>query len=508
MIANGYRGLSTEERKVNNAPMNLGDLLNSAAVRTPSKTALIFGSESLSYKALDQSATLLAQWFLQSGLRKGDRVAIHRSNSFQTVQLFFACFRAGLIAVPINTRLKAAEIAYILDHSKAMMCFSQPELESIAREAATECSSLHLHTQVPELSEAGMPGLPDVDADEPALIIYTSGTTARPKGVTHTHRTLICTAEGMASVGVDGSQTVLVLTTMMHASGLYCDLLPTILGGTTAVLAPAFEPGVVLDLIERHRCSFTVGLPTLIHDLAEEQARRPRDVSSMRLFYGGGDAVPASLQERFQALFGIPLLESFGMTECIAICRSNAVEGIRTGSIGRPAEGIEVRAADATGKTVPENETGEMAVRSARNFVGYWENPEATAETLRDGWLYTGDLVRCDSDGYFWFMGRKKEIIIRCGSNISPQEVEDALYQHPAVIQTGVIGKPHPIYGEQVVAFVSLREGQEISEQQLMEFARKRLADYKTPERILFLPDLPKGPTGKVQRRALKEIAI
>ena len=129
-------------------------------------------------------------------------------------------------------------------------------------------------------------------------------------------------------------------------------------------------------------------------------------------------------------------------------------------------------------------------------------------KTLRDGWLYTGDLVRCDSDGYFWFMGRKKEIIIRCGSNISPQEVEDALYQHPAVVQTGVIGKPHPVYGEQVVAFVSLREGQEISEQQLMEFARKRLADYKTPERILFLPDLPKGPTGKVQRRALKEIAI
>jgi acyl-CoA synthetase (AMP-forming)/AMP-acid ligase II len=203
-----------------NAPMNLGDLLNCAAVRTPSKTALIFGSESLSYKALDQSATLLAQWFVQSGLRKEDRVAIHWSNSFQTVQLFFACFRAGLIAVPINTRLKAAEIAYILDHSRAMMCFSQPELESIAREAATKCPSLHLHTQVPELSEAGMPGLPDVDADEPALIIYTSGTTARPKGVTHTHRTLICTAEGMASVGVDGSQTVLVLTTMMHASGL------------------------------------------------------------------------------------------------------------------------------------------------------------------------------------------------------------------------------------------------------------------------------------------------
>lgn len=493
--------------------MNLGDLLRSAADRTPLKTALICGDESLSYEELDQSVTLLARWFLREGLRPGDRLAIHWSNSFQTVQLFFACFRAGLIVVPINTRLKASEIAYILGHSGAMMCFSQPEFEPIAREAAAECRNLRIRTRIPlpltpTPAETGTPDLPDVDADQPALIIYTSGTTARPKGVTHTHRTLICTAEGMSSIGVDGNQIVLVLTTMMHASGLYCDLLPAILGGTTAVLAPPFEPGAVLDLIERFRCSFTVGLPTLIHYLIEEQAKKPRDVSSLRLVYAAGDAVPASLQERFQALFGIPLLESFGMTECIPICRSNAVEGIRTGSIGRPAPEIEARAAGPSGVTVPENETGELAVRSATNFVGYWENPEATAETLREGWLYTGDLVRRDADGYFWFMGRKKEIIIRCGSNISPQEVEDALYQHPAVLQAGVIGTPHPVYGEQVVAFVSLRDGQETSEQQLIEFARKRLADYKTPERILFLRDLPKGPTGKVQRRALKEIEI
>jgi long-chain acyl-CoA synthetase len=488
--------------------MNLGDLLQAAALRTPQKTALVFANESLSYETLDQSATLLARWFLQEGLVPGDRVAIHWSNAFQTVQLFFACFRAGLIAVPINTRLKASEIGYILEHSRARMCFSQPEFESVAREATAACRNLRLQTQLPTIPASEAPQLPEVDADQPALIIYTSGTTAHPKGVTHTHRTLICTAEGMAGIGVDGSQIILVMTTMMHCAGLYCDLLPAILGGTTAVLAPAFEPGVVLDLIERFRCTFTVGLPTLIHYLLEEQSQRPRDVSSLRLVYAGGDAVPASLQARFQALFGIPLLESFGMTECIAICRSDAVEGIRTGSIGRPPKGIEVRAADSSGQTVPENETGEMAVRSARNFVGYWENDEETAATLRDGWLYTGDLVRCDADGYFWFMGRKKEIIIRCGSNISPQEVEDALYQHPAVLQAGVIGKPHPVYGEQVVAFVTLREGQTAGEEQLIEFARKRLADYKTPERVVFLTDLPKGPTGKVQRRALKQIAI
>jgi long-chain acyl-CoA synthetase len=489
--------------------MNLGDTLHSAARRTPAKTALIFGDSNLSYRDLDDSVTLLAQWFLREGLQPGDRVAIHWSNSFQTVQLFFACFRAGLIVVPINTRLKAAEIAYILGHSRAAMCFSQPDLEATAREAGTACPNLRaVRTEIPRMTESEAPALPEVAPDQPAIVIYTSGTTARPKGVTHTHRTLLSTAEGMAAIGADGSQVVLVLTTMMHASGLYCDLLPAILAGTTAVLAPPFEPGKVLDLIERFHCSYTVGLPALIHFLLEEQAARPRDVSSMRLFYAAGDSVPQALQERFRAAFGIPLLEGFGMTECIPICRSNAEEGIRAGSIGRPVDGIEAHAFDADGIGVPDGETGELAVRSPSSFVGYWENPEATAETLREGWLYTGDLVRRDADGYLYFMGRKKEIIIRAGSNISPQEVEEALYQHPAVLLAGVIGKSHPVCGEQVVAFVSLREGQDVGEQQLIDFARTRLADYKTPERILFLPDLPEGPTGKVLRRALKEIAI
>jgi len=462
----------------------------------------------VSYQALDQATTSLARWFLREGLHPGDRVAIHWSNSIQAVKVFFACFRAGLIAVPINVRLKASEIAYILGHSNAAMCFSQPELAPIAEEARMECPALRrIYTDLPETAQADGPALPEVDAGQPALIIYTSGTTARPKGVTHTHQTLLCTSELMRSVGVDGAQIVLVMTPLMHASGLYCDLLPAILGGTTTVLVPAFEPGAVLDAIERFRCTYTIGLPALIQFLVEEQAHRPRDVSSMRLFYAGGDTVPVSLQERFQPLFGIPLQEAFGMTESVPICR-NPREAIRSGSIGRLVEGVEAQVLDLFGEDVPEGDTGELAVRSPANFIGYWDNPEATAAALRDGWLYTGDLVRRDRDGYFWFEGRKKEIIIRGGSNISPQEVEEALYQHPAVFEAGVIGKPHPVYGEQVVAFVSLREGHHATEQQLRDFARKRLADYKVPERVFFVPVLPKNATGKVQRRALKELAV
>jgi len=212
------------------------------------------------------------------------------------------------------------------------------------------------------------------------------------------------------------------------------------------------------------------------------------------------------LHERFQQLFGIPLFELFGMTEIVPTC-SNVRNARRTGSIGRPLDGVEARVLGLTGRELGEGEIGEMAVRSDGNFIGYWNCPDETAATLADGWLLTGDLVRRDSDGYYWFEGRKKQIIVRGGANISPQEVEEALYQHPAVLEAGVIGLPDATYGERVVAFVTLRPGQSAGERELREFACKRLSDHKVPEQIEFLETLPKGPTGKVQRRILKEMA-
>jgi long-chain acyl-CoA synthetase len=343
-------------------------------------------------------------------------------------------------------------------------------------------------------------------SDDPAVILYTSGTTARPKGVTHSSRTLAAMADAMRDAGVAVDSVTLVATPAMHVSGLCATLLSTMAAGGTAVLLPAFDPAALLDAVEHHRCNHVLGLPALMQFVASEQERRPRDTRSVRTWLCGGDSVPLPLQERWLALFGSPLIEGYAMSEdCPMAC--NRASAIRPGSIGRPVTGTEIRIMGYDGVPSPIGTIGEIEARGPANFIGYWDDPEATARTLVDGWLRTGDLGRFDADGYLWFEGRRKEIIVRGGSNIAPQEVEEALLGHPAVLEAGVVGVPDPVFGERVVAFVALREGHAATADEVREFAGRTLADYKLPERVVFLETMPKGPTGKVLRRALKELA-
>ena len=488
--------------------MNLGAMLRHSARTRPQKPAVICREQIVSYEALDRSSDTLARWLLQQGLQAGDRVAIHWCNSVEVVNLYFACFKSGMIAVPVNNRLKPAEIAYILQHSKAKLCFSQPELAPLAEEVRVDCQDLQaLYTALPSLNDAALSRieLPEVSPDKVAAVLYTSGTTARPKGVMHTHISLTGGPQLMATLGLDESQRLLAVTQMLHISALSCVLLPAIACGATVVLLPAFDAVQALDAIERWRCTTMLILPAMLRFVVEEQDRKPRDVSSVRLCMAGGDTVPATLQEHFRALFGIAVRELYGMTESVPITciREGA---LRTGSIGPAMELVDTRVVTLAGKVAEADEVGELQVQSPANCVGYWDDPKATAATFDHGWLCTGDLVRRDADGYFWFEGRAKQIIIRGGSNISPQEVEEALYHHPAVLEAGVIGMADGVHGEKVVAFVALREGKTASEQELRDLVRSRIADYKTPERIVFLPVLPKGLTGKVQRRELKDL--
>jgi len=484
--------------------MTVDSTLHKHAKEQPGKAAVLTAECSISYDELDASVACLARHLLDRGLRPGDRVAIHWSNSIETVQLLLAAFRVGLVAVPINVRLKSSEIVYMFEHSSARICFSEPALASLAEEACSD-SGPEIVTHLPAVRNDPGP-LPEVDPAEPAVILYTSGTTARPKGVTHTHRSLLGTTRLWVSIPIGPDDTLLPVTQLTHASALE-HLLIALHQGATLVLLRTFDPGTTLDLVERFRCTHIWGLPAMLQFVVEEQARRPRDLSSIRHAGAGGDTVPADLQRRFQDVFAIQLREGLGLTESCPVT-FNPHGNVRTGSIGPAAPGVDVRLVDRHGHDVLAGETGEILVRSPANCIGYWNDPHSTKCLFEDGWLHTGDLASCDEDGYYWFKGRLKQLIIRGGSNISPQEVEEALHQHPAVLEAGVVGAPHPVYGEVPVAGVALRAGHLVNEDQLRAHACKLLADYKVPERIFFLPEMPKGLTGKVDRRSLRDLLI
>lgn len=487
------------------SPKNLSGWLEAAALRQPDKIALAVGDDTITYAQLEDRSRTLACRLLQEGIRPGDRVGVHWANSVDCALLLLACFRAGIIALPINTRFKAPEIAYVMRHAAAVAWFSQPELAGIARTAAGELDHpLAIRSILPEPLADG--ALPAVAAGSPAAILYTSGTTAHPKGVIHTHGSLLASARSMVPMGFDESLVMLGTTSMMHASGLICTLLGSLEAGATAVMMPAFDPALALDLIEKYRCTMATALPAMMQFILDEQEQRPRNVSSVRVGISGGDAVPLKLQERFLRLFPQACIqELYAITEACPVA-SGTAEANRPGSVGRPLSGIAMCVLDGAGSALGDGEIGEFAVRGAGNFSGYWNDDAASRAAVHDGWFLTGDLGYRDGDGFYWFKGRKKEIIVHGGSNIAPQEVEEALYRHPAVREAGVIGMPHHIYGEEVVACVALRDGQTVSANDLCAFARKHLADYKAPTQIVFLDLLPKGMTGKIQRRALKDM--
>jgi long-chain acyl-CoA synthetase len=460
--------------------MLLWNRLKSNATAHGAKLALACGDARLTYAEFADRAERLAGAWLQQGLKPGDRIALHLRNGIELATCYYACFAAGFIAVPVNTRLTPEEIAYVLEHSGARAYVAAPDLR--------------VPSSVPSLeytvaADAPKPSLPAPHADEPALLLYTSGTTARPKGVSHSQRTLAGNVSYMEHWGLTPDDHTLLFTAMVHASGAIMLLMSSLSIGATVTIVPVFDAGKVLDTWESSGATFYMSLPTLIRSILAEQKVRPRRITTGRLVIAGGDTVPVSLQEEYAAVFGHPMVEGFGMTEGLPTL-ANHPDNNRPGSMGRPLGDVEVRVVD-----------GEMWMRGSGIATGYWGDAP-----FEDGWLKTGDLVEMDPDGFVWFRGRKKEIIVRGGSNISPQEVEETLYRHPAVAEAGVIGEPDTYWGEVVLAFVALRPGHAISPEELVTFSQQHLAEYKCPQQVLFLPVLPKGPTGKVQRRALKEL--
>ena len=490
-----------------NPPMPLASSLRGAVALFPNKPAIIFDGRTLSYLELDREAQRRALTLIAAGVGPGDLVALHMDNGSELAVGYFACFYAGAIAVPVNTRMKGPEIEYVLAHSGASIYVGQPDLFREVADIRARFPGIRRFTvdwRALEVSvgESTAGTLPAVAADRPAAILYTSGSTARPKGVVHTHRSLLLAAVRWFSLARD--DIVVIITPMVHAAG-FMTLLAVVNAGATAVLVERFDPDAVLDAIEHHRGTYLLGMPVMYRALIAAQGARPREVGSARRYLAGGDAVPPALQSEFARCFGRPLHEVFGTTETGPIAANWSSAANCIGSFGCAVPGVDIKVADANGKPVPPGAMGEMIVRSPANMAGYWNDQDMTKTALRDSWFHTGDLVRQESDGYLWFQGRRKEIIVRGGSNISPQEVEAVLYQHAGVWDAGVVGVPDANWGERVVAYVSRRPGQAVTADELVAFVAKRLAAYKTPEEIVFLDDLPKSAAGKVLRRALRE---
>ncbi|HXJ92676.1 MAG TPA: AMP-binding protein [Terriglobia bacterium] len=498
--------------------MPIVDGLQRSRNRNPDKVAIAFGGQSWTYAAFDEITDHIAGNLLAAGLEPGDRVVFHLLNGPEIALVGVGCLKAGCIAVPVNPRLKGPEIDYVLRHSGAACYVGQPDLYAETTKSCPAISALDLKyitgdtavVRTRSLEElfrsAGRPvSLPDVASHQIAAIFYTSGTTTRPKGVTHTHETLTQTADAMRHMLLDENQVAVVMSSMAHLIGFGMLFLSGLLNGATIVITRPFDFDSILESYERRRATYVVGLPVMFRGLLQAQVETPHDVASGRFYFCGGDSVPPALQRAFQPVWGT-ICEVYGMTE-ITPLSWNRPGRVRAGSIGQPGEGIEFRLVDTSGAEVKTGEVGEICVRGAQLTTGYWQDPDATAEATRDGWFHTGDLATRDADDYYWFAGRKKDIIIRGGSNISPREVEAALYEHPAVGEAAVVGRPDDVWGEAVVAYVALRPGQMVTEAGLIAFVRERLDDYKTPERIIFQTELPKNPTGKIQRRALRQTA-
>jgi long-chain acyl-CoA synthetase len=501
--------------------MPLHDAIHRGARDYRDRPALLCENQTWSYGELDAITDRMARNLLAAGLQRGDRVALLFANGPEIVFSYYACFKAGLLAVPLNIRMKGQELAYVLSHSGSRMLLGQADLYRALEEVRADIPTLercYLASGEPtlpgdrpfeELQQAGQeqPELPAVGDDEMAVLIYTSGTTARPKGVLLTHASLNYFVEAcLARAGGEAIMVSAAVPSLAHAGSLSGIMLTTYHAGGTMLAFPRFDPVALLQGIQTHRVNCFWLLPMMYAALTQVPNAASYDLSSLKLCLSAGDSLPNRVREKFRALSGCEIVESCGMTE-IAYCCNPLGADNRPGSIGKPNPGVSLRLIDDLGADVPRGEVGEIVARSKAMMSGYWRDPEATAEAMRDGWIHTGDLAREDADGYYWFAGRKKDIIVRGGSNIAPAEVEEALTTHPAVLAAGVVGAPDPVWGQAVWAFVALKPDALVEEAALKAHLQGRLADYKLPETIRIVPSLPLGLTGKIHRQTLREWA-
>lgn len=491
--------------------MNLASHVVRSARSHPDRTALRLGDTAVSYRTLDRISAHTAGLLHNRGMRPGDRVAIMLPNVPEFAFAYFGVLRAGGIVVPMNPLLKSHEVAYYLGNSGARLLFAW---YAFADEARTGAQQAGAETAVirpgafEELLASAPPveDLTDRHEDDTAVILYTSGTTGEPKGaeLTHANLTRNCDIVATELLKLTADDVIFGGLPLFHAFGQTCTLNAAVASGACLTLLPRFDATKARGILREHGVTVFAGVPTVFSRMLQQPGQPGPDTcpaSRLRVSLSGGAAMPVKVLHDFQAAFDCVVLEGYGLSETSPVASFNTLRaGPRPGSIGTPVRGVEMRVVD-NGREVPHGETGEIAIRGHNVMKRYWQRPEETAAAIRDGWFSTGDLGRVDQDGYFWIVGRKKDVIIRGGYNVYPREVEDVLYEHPAVADAAVVGLPSSDLGEEVGAAVVLKQGARATADELREYVKRQVAAYKYPRKVWIVDSLPKGPTGKILKR-------
>jgi len=491
--------------------VNLASNLLRSAQAHAERAAVRNGDDVVRYDQLDRDTARVAGMLRERGLRPGDRVGVMLPNNAEFAVVYFGVLRAGGVVVPMNPLLKAREVDFYLSDSGARLMFAW---HTFAHEAQTGAKQAEAEAIVVDpdgfgaalASASPAADLVDRADDDTAVILFTSGTTGQPKGAELTHANLANNTEVTLTelLGLTADDVIFGGLPLFHAFGQTCTLNTAVAVGGCLTLLPRFSAEQALRILAEHRVTVFAGVPTMYSALLHAPGREGYDASRLRLSFSGGAALPVEVLRGFEEAFGCAVLEGYGLSETSPVASFNHPGRERKpGSIGTPIRGVEMKVVDADGNELPPGEAGEIVIRGHNVMKGYWRRPEATEAVIRDGWFHTGDVARVDEDGYFFIVGRQKDLIIRGGYNVYPREIEEVMHEHPAVAEVAVIGIPHAELGEEVAAAVTLKPGATATADELRGYVKSQVAAYKYPRKVWIVDALPKNATGKIMKREI-----
>jgi fatty-acyl-CoA synthase len=502
--------------------INIGDWIKKWSFLQPHKKALIFEDRLLTYQELNHRTNQLCHYLLDTGVQRRDRISALLYNCHQYIEIFFALSKIGAILVPLNWRLAGPELEFIIKDSGSNMLIFDPEFEEVIDSIRPHLnlsngSYMSVGPICPDWAKDYEKGISERPIQEPRLqisagdedphmLMYTSGTTGIPKGAILSHRkTFFNALNADIFYNLTSEDIMIVSRPLFHSGGLLVEAAPVLYKGGTLVLKKQFRSHEILETIQKYRVTLLEMAATVYQFMLQEYDITQYDLSSIRCYFTGGERVPIAMLKEYQRR-GITISQIFGQTEASTITSlSPDVAVLKIGSVGLPVFHGEVRIVDKAGKDVPPGEVGEIIVKGPTLMSGYWNRPDLTAETIRDGWLYTGDLARKDEEGYYYIVDREKDMYISGGENIYPAEIEKVLHTHPKIFDVGIVGVPDEKWGEVGKAYVVLKPGETMGNGEIFEFLKGKVAKYKIPKYAEYIEELPKTASGKIQKFLLKE---